>query len=294
MLLSMTGFGETRHQDDRMSVSVEVRTVNNRYLKLSIKCADVYGAFEGEIEKIAREYISRGTVMVAVRVERVATAADVRLNEMALQTLSEQLRGLAAKMGDVAVGPLTDLLALPNAVIDDSKRNIDIDADWKIIQDCLRGALQNLQLFREEEGRSMREDLLLQKDIIATQLQKTRERAPLVVSEYREKILDRVRKTLAETDAKVDETNLIRDVSIFSDRADINEEIARLECHLDQLAAFLNEKSSSGRKLEFLSQEMFREINTIGSKANDVQIAHSVVEMKAAIEKMREMLQNIE
>ncbi len=232
--------------------------------------------------------------MVAVRVERVATAADVRLNEMALQTLSEQLRGLAAKMGDVAVGPLTDLLALPNAVIDDSKRNIDIDADWKIIQDCLRGALQNLQLFREEEGRSMREDLLLQKDIIATQLQKTRERAPLVVSEYREKILDRVRKTLAETDAKVDETNLIRDVSIFSDRADINEEIARLECHLDQLAAFLNEKSSSGRKLEFLSQEMFREINTIGSKANDVQIAHSVVEMKAAIEKMREMLQNIE
>jgi len=290
----MTGFGETRHQDDRMSVSVEVRTVNNRYLKLSIKCADVYGAFEGEIEKIAREYISRGTVMVAVRVERVATAADVRLNEMALQTLSEQLRGLAAKMGDVAVGPLTDLLALPNAVIDDSKRNIDIDADWKIIQDCLRGALQNLQLFREEEGRSMREDLLLQKDIIATQLQKTRERAPLVVSEYREKILDRVRKTLAETDAKVDETNLIRDVSIFSDRADINEEIARLECHLDQLAAFLNEKSSSGRKLEFLSQEMFREINTIGSKANDVQIAHSVVEMKAAIEKMREMLQNIE
>ncbi|WP_146371720.1 YicC/YloC family endoribonuclease [Symmachiella macrocystis] len=294
MLLSMTGFGETRHQDDRMSVSVEVRTVNNRYLKLSIKCADVYGAFEGEIEKIAREYISRGTVMVAVRVERVATAADVRLNEMALQTLSEQLQGLAAKMGDVAVGPLTDLLALPNAVIDDSKRNIDIDADWKIIQDCLHGALKNLQLFREEEGRSMREDLLLQKEIIAKQLQKTRERAPLVVSEYREKILDRVRKTLAETDAKVDETNLIRDVSIFSDRADINEEIARLECHLDQLAAFLNEKSSSGRKLEFLSQEMFREINTIGSKANDVQIAHSVVEMKAAIEKMREMLQNIE
>jgi uncharacterized protein (TIGR00255 family) len=140
----------------------------------------------------------------------------------------------------------------------------------------------------------MREDLLLQKGIMAAQLQHTRDRAPLVVRDYREKILDRVRKTLAETDAKIDEDDLIRDVSIFSDRADINEEIARLECHLDQFEAFINEKSSSGRKLEFLSQEMFREINTIGSKANDVQIAHSVVEMKAAIEKTREMLQNIE
>ena len=290
----MTGFGEARHQDDRLSVSVEVRTVNNRYLKLSIKCSDVYAALEGEIEKIAREYISRGTVMVAVRVERMATAADVRLNEVAILALSDQLQGLAAKMGDIKVGPLTDLLALPNAVIDDSKRNVDIDADWKIIQDRLHAALKNLQRFREDEGRSMREDLLLQTRIISEQLQLTRERAPLVVSEYREKMLDRVRKTLAETDAKIDESDLIRDVSIFSDRADINEEIARLECHLDQFETFLNEKGSSGRKLEFLSQEMFREVNTIGSKANDVQIAHCVVEMKAAIEKTREMLQNIE
>jgi uncharacterized protein (TIGR00255 family) len=115
-----------------------------------------------------------------------------------------------------------------------------------------------------------------------------------VVNEYREKILERVRRTLAETEAKIESSDLIRDVSIFSDRADINEEISRLECHLDQFEVFLNEKTSSGRKLEFLSQEMFREINTIGSKANDVQIAHSVVEMKAAIEKTREMLQNIE
>ncbi len=290
----MTGFGEARHQDDRLSVSVEVRTVNNRYLKLSIKCSDVYAALEGEIEKIAREYISRGTVMVAVRVERMATAADVRLNEVAILALSDQLQGLAAKMGDIKVGPLTDLLALPNAVIDDSKRNVDIDADWKIIQDRLHAALKNLQRFREDEGRSMREDLLLQTRIISEQLQLTRERAPLVVSEYREKMLDRVRKTLAETDAKIDESDLIRDVSIFSDRADINEEIARLECHLDQFETFLNEKGSSGRKLEFLSQEMFREVNSIVSNANDVQIAHCVVEMKAAIEKTREMLQNIE
>lgn len=294
MLLSMTGFGEARHQDEQINIAVEVRTVNNRYLKLSTKCPDVYAAYEGEIEKIAREFISRGTVMVSIRVDRFTAGADVRLNEVALETLGRQLQGLSTKLEGFPAGSLSDLLMLPNTIIDESSKRIDIEADWKIIEDRLRAALQNLQKFREDEGRSMREDLLLQKGVIAEQLQQTRQRAPDVVNEYRTKILERVRKTLQETDAQVDETDLIRDVSIFADRADINEEIARLDCHLDQFETFLNEKSSSGRKLEFLSQEMFREVNTIGSKANDVQIAHCVVEMKAAIEKVREMLQNIE
>ncbi len=294
MLLSMTGFGEARHQDDRLSVSVEVRAVNNRYLKLAIKCSDVYASLEGEIDKIVRQCVSRGTVSISIRVERTPTAGDLRLSEVALQTFWEQLHSLSEKMGNAEVGRLSDLLILPNAVIDESQRNIDIEADWEIIQDRLRLALANLQQFREDEGRAMREDLLLQKQSIADELQKTRERAPQVVNQYREKMLERVRKTLEETDISLGADDLIRDVSIFADRADINEEISRLECHLDQFEAFLNDETSSGRKLEFLSQEMFREINTIGSKANDVEIAHHVVEMKASIEKTREMLQNIE
>lgn len=290
----MTGFGEARHQDEQLSVSVEVRTVNNRYLKLSTKCPDIYAAFEGEMEKIVREFVSRGTVMISVRVERVTTAADFHLSEIALETIWKQLQALSVKMDGAPIGQLTDLLALPNAIVDNSGRNVDVDADWEIIQSCLRGALANLQKFREEEGRSMREQLLLQEQLIAEQLENVRQRAPKVVSEYRTKILQRVEETLSKVAAKVNGDDLIRDVSIFADRADINEEITRLECHLDQYKSFLDEKSSSGRKLEFLSQEMFREVNTIGSKANDVQIAHCVVEMKAAVEKTREMLQNVE
>jgi uncharacterized protein (TIGR00255 family) len=118
--------------------------------------------------------------------------------------------------------------------------------------------------------------------------------APQVVSEYRLKLLERVRQVLAEANSHLAESDLIREVSIYSDRSDINEEITRLRCHLEQFQTFMNEAASSGRKLEFLSQEMFREVNTIGSKANNVPIAHCVVEMKAAIEKIREILQNVE
>lgn len=294
MLLSMTGFGEARHQDERMTVSVEVRTVNNRYLKLSTKCPDIYGAFEGEIDKIVREFVSRGTVMVSVRIERVPKPGDIRISDTAIEAIWEQLKSLSQRNDGAPAGQLSDLLMLPNTVIDEGARNIDLDADWEIIRTQLRLALKNLEQFRLDEGRSMHEQLLKQTQEISEQLTKVRQRAPDVVNEYRTKILERVRKILEETDAKVDPVDLVRDVSIFADKADINEEITRLDCHLDQFTAFLNEKGSTGRKLEFLSQEMFREINTIGSKANDVTIAHCVVEMKAAIEKAREMLQNVE
>ncbi len=140
----------------------------------------------------------------------------------------------------------------------------------------------------------MEQDLRTNEGVIAEQLDRVEERAPQVVRDYRDQIKKRVEKLLDGTEAKIEDADLIREVSIFSERCDINEEITRLRSHLEQFDVFLNEKTSQGRKLEFLSQEMFRETNTIGSKANNVEIAHCVVEMKAAIEKMREILQNVE
>ena len=148
--------------------------------------------------------------------------------------------------------------------------------------------------FRTQEGATIEADLGRQCEVVGTELEAVRLRSPKVAEAYRQKLLERVGTALAGTAAKVSETDVIREVSLFADRCDINEEITRLRCHIEQFGQVMGADKSQGRKLDFLTQEMFREINTIGSKANDVQIAHHVVEMKAAAEKMREVIQNVE
>ena len=294
MLLSMTGFGDARYQDQRLTVTVEVRTVNNRYLKVSTKCPELYAALEGDIERVIREKVNRGTVSVSLRVERVGADSEYALNATALESYWQQLQQMAARLQAPHVGNLGSLLVLPGVVADDIRRSVDLEADWLIIRPLVEAALEKLHAFRQEEGRSMQHDLLRNRRIIAEQLEQVVGFAPQVVSEYRTRLLERVRGVLAESEARVIENDLIREVSIYAERSDINEEITRLKCHLDQFQVFCDEPASAGRKLEFLSQEMFREVNTIGSKANNVAIAHAVVEMKAAVEKIREVLQNVE
>jgi uncharacterized protein (TIGR00255 family) len=290
----MTGFGDARFQDDRLSVSVEVRAVNNRYLKISTKCSEVYAALEGEIERIVREAISRGTVNVAIRVDRHWTAEEFALNQVALTSYWSQLQAAARQLGAPPPAEMGYLLSAPGVVTDESQRSVNLQADGEIIRRLLKQALQKLHAFRSEEGRSMERELAENARTIAARLADVTALAPQVVSDYRTKLLERVRQLLADSGVPVAEPDLIREVSIFSERSDINEEITRLRSHLEQFQAFIGEPVSAGRKLDFLSQEMNREVNTIGSKANNVAIAHCVVEMKAAIEKMREILQNVE
>lgn len=290
----MTGFGDARFQGEGLSASVEVRAVNNRYLKVSIKCAEVYAALEGDIERVVRESISRGTVSVTVRVDRLHRAEDFALNQTALSSYWAQLQTAAHELHAPPPGDLGQLLALPGVVADETLRSVDIETDWALVRRLLGESLDKLRTFRIDEGRSMERELVANVQSIAGQLDEVAAVAPQVVAEHRVKLLERVRQTLKDSGVPVAEPDLIREVSIFSDRTDINEEITRLRSHLDQFHAFVGEKASTGRKLDFLSQEMFREINTIGSKANNVAIARCVVEMKAAVEKMREILQNVE
>ncbi len=294
MLLSMTGFGDARHQAENLTAAVEVRAVNNRYLKITTKCAEVYAGLEGEIERIVRESIGRGTVNVAIRVDRRQRPEDFAINQTALQSYWSQLQVAARELKAPPPADLGGLLALPGVVADETERSTDLQADWELIRSLLEQALAKLQAFRAEEGRSMQRELAANVQTIASRLEETAALAPQIVAEYRTKLLERVRQALAESGTNVAEADLIREVSIFSDRSDINEEIIRLRSHLEQFGAFSTESVSTGRKLDFLSQEMFREINTIGSKANNVAIAHCVVDMKAAVEKIREILQNVE
>lgn len=178
-------------------------------------------------------------------------------------------------------------------VEDNSAASVDVEAEWPVIRQALDTALERLGAMREQEGRAMESDLKVNCQAIVAALDQIEKRAPLVGDSYRDRLTERVRKLLSEQGVTVEPADLIREVSIFADRADISEETVRLRSHLDQFAASLAEEGA-GRKLEFVVQEMFRETNTIGSKANDVEISRQVIEVKTAIERIREMIQNVE
>ena len=195
---------------------------------------------------------------------------------------------------DTADPSLEALLPLPGVVDDASGAAVDATADWPVIQRTVQAALENLGRMRSEEGRAMAADLAANCRAAAASLDQIERRAPLVVEDYRNRLFDRLKRTLAELDVVLDPADVIKEVSLFADRSDISEEIVRLRSHLEQFQATMELPESSGRKLDFLTQEMFREANTIGSKANDVEIARRVIEIKTAIERIREMIQNIE
>ena len=290
----MTGFGDARVQSERLTIAAEVRSVNNRYLKISTRCPEAYSALEGDIEKLVRQSISRGTISVTLRVERHGGDHQYLLNRDVLQQYWRQLSQIAESLHVPAPGNLANLLELPGVVLERDHGLNDPHEDWPQIQSVLEQALARLGEFRATEGQSLEADLRTNAAVIREQLDRVAELAPQVVVAFRDRVLERVRELLQASDVGVSPADLLREVSIFSERCDINEEITRLRSHLDQFDVFLRGPASPGRKLEFLSQEMFREVNTIGSKSNNVEIAHAVVDMKAAVEKMREVLQNVE
>jgi uncharacterized protein (TIGR00255 family) len=291
VLLSMTGFGEARHQSDGLAVAIELRAVNNRYLKVSLRATDPYHLLEPEFEKVVRRIIRRGTVQVHLRCERAASAQDYRINATALGSYLEQLRALGLCEAGMLVGPA---LALPGVVPEPGNLSTYLHEDWPIMERVLLAALDRLQAMRREEGRAMAQEFLGYRDTIASHLERIRGRIPQVTAAFRDRLFERVRQTLAELDVKLDRSDLIKEVSIFTERSDIAEEVVRLSSHLDQFQEMVNEPESPGRKLEFLTQEMFRETNTIGSKASDVEISREVVEIKGILEKIRELVQNVE
>lgn len=294
MLLGMTGFGAATEQNDKVCLSVEIRTVNNRYLKIAMKTHDAISPFESRIDKLLRNKIARGTVSISIRLERLKTGNKYLLNRTVLQSYWEQLHELSETLHVATRADLAALLELPGVLEEEAIPSFDKDELWQILEGCLNEALGTLLELRQAEGKTTAADLELQLRTIQSELKQVVSLAPQVVETYRDRTLTRVTELLSKSDVDLDAAHLIREVSIFADRCDINEEITRLQAHLDQFGNFLNEKTSQGRKLDFLTQEMNREVNTIGSKANHVGIAHHVVEMKSAVEKIRENLQNVE
>jgi uncharacterized protein (TIGR00255 family) len=292
----MTGYGEASQTTERLSVQVEVRAVNNRYLKVTLRTVEPFTALETDIEKVLRRTVKRGTLQVHLRVQRPARAADFVINPLALQSYVEQVQRLAQQLAlaDGGQSLLTQVLSLPGVVPEPAAGAFNVEEDWPLVERTVEAAVARMQQMRQEEGRAMAAQLLHLRDHITRELTQVETRIPQVVAAYRERLHERVRALLSELDVEIDRKDLIREVAVFAERSDISEEVVRLASHLTQFGEALKESESPGRKLEFLIQEMFRETNTMGSKASDVEISRHVVEIKGTLEKIRELVQNVE
>jgi uncharacterized protein (TIGR00255 family) len=292
----MTGYGDASRQGDDLQVAIEMRAVNNRYLKVVLRAAEPYNLLETEFERVVRRTIKRGALQIHLRCQRKTSPQDYQINAVALRSYLEQVQRVCDQLSLPQGGQalLAQALVLPGVVPDAATGGFKMDEQWPVIERVLQEALGRLQAMRLEEGRAMAQELLQYRDQIAAELDKIRRRTPEVAVLYRDRLLERVRGLLAELDVQIDRSDLIKEVSVFAERSDVAEEVVRLASHLDQFQEVFREPESAGRKLEFLTQEMFREANTIGSKAGDIEISRHVVEIKSTLEKIRELVQNIE
>jgi uncharacterized protein (TIGR00255 family) len=294
VLASMTGFGEARGTSGDLTVLVEVRTINNRHFKLGYRSNEGYASLEPDVEAVVRQSMRRGTVQVNLRVERKSSAENYRINDTVIESYRAQLETLVRRNKWKDTVGLETLLQLPGSVEEQSRANVEPREDWPAIEPVLQAALDAVNKMRIDEGAALLVDLAGNIQAIERFVDQIATRSPDVSEAYQARLAQRVNKSLAELNVTVEPADLIREVSLFVDRSDTSEEVVRLRSHLQQFAEALQSSESAGRKLEFIAQEMGREINTIGSKANDAEISRHVVEVKSALERIREQIQNVE
>jgi uncharacterized protein (TIGR00255 family) len=289
----MTGYGEAEETGATLSVVVEVRAVNNRYLKINYRSSDWIGGNETRVEKIVRQYIKRGTVQVQVRIADSENQTSFRFNTEILNAYREQLQDFHRHHPMDGNVTLESLLSLPGVVEETTNPNIK-EGVGPLAERAIVAALKSLNAMRAVEGQAMGHDMLENIDAIKAQLTFIENRIPQVTTGYTMRLQERVTKLLEPYDTDVQPGDIAREVALFAERSDIAEEVVRLQSHLEQFCETMKAPEGIGRRLEFVSQEMFRETNTIGSKANDPEISKYVIEIKAAIERIREMVQNLE
>lgn len=288
---SMTGYGRCQMELEGREMTVEVKTVNHRFLDISFRLSRALSFLDDAVRKGVGAKLARGHVDVFVSYSNHRQdAKEVRVDTSLAMAYKKAVIELAQAVGKEADLPLSDYTRLPDVLTIQEKED-DQDTVRALFTDALAGALDQLIAMREQEGERMREDILEKISNIERIREQIASRAPMVVTEYRDKLHQRI---AALTEGEIDEARLITEVAIFADRAAIDEELVRLISHTKQIRATVELAEPVGRKLDFLVQELNREVNTIGSKASDTQIAQWVVEAKGEIEKLREQVQNVE
>lgn len=292
MIKSMTGFGRADEIIDGMSITVEIKSVNHKYFEFYAKVPRMYGFLEEKLKSYCNSVISRGKVECFVSIDMLEdTEAQIIVNHAlaegyykAVKEISEKL-GIDGEISAAAVSRYPDVITLHKEPEDEEKI-------WSAVKTVLEKAVDKFVSMRMAEGEKLKSDVLSRADLILGYVAFIEERSPETVKEYNDKLILRMKELLG--DASVDEARLLNEAAIFADKVAVAEETVRLRSHIDQLHSFLEADEAIGRKLDFLVQEMNREANTIGSKAQDVEIARRVIAIKAEVEKIREQIQNIE
>lgn len=294
MIKSMTGYGRAQASVGSMNITVEIKSVNHRYFEFSSRIPRNYGFLEEKLKSFVNSLVSRGKIECYVSVENLEDGeVEILVNHSLASSYLKALNDLADRYDcnlrdDLALSSLIRY----NDIFTVHKQEADEEKIWEAVKSVTEAAVSKFISMRAAEGEKLKSDVLSRAQTILEKVAEIEKRSPETVTEYNNKLLARINEFLGEV--QVDEQRLLTECAIFADKIAVAEETVRLRSHIDQLRAFLDSDDAIGRKTDFLVQEMNREANTIGSKAQDVEIARNVIDIKAEIEKIREQIQNIE
>lgn len=289
---SMTGYGRSRQVLDGREITVEIRSVNHRYLEYSARIPRMYGYLEEKLKTFLQSSVSRGKVEVTVTIQNL-TGGDtvVQINQALAKGYLDAMRSQAESLGlkdDLTLSTLTRF----NDVFTLQKLEEDQQVVWNSVQQVARQALDQFLEMRRREGERLKLDLLQKLELLNGHVAAVEEQSPKTVAAYRERLLQKMEELLA--DRCIDQQRILLEAGLYAEKIAVDEETVRLKSHLEQFVQMMEQSGPVGRKLDFLVQEINRETNTIGSKAQDLAVTRRVVEMKSEIEKIREQIQNIE
>ncbi len=292
MIKSMTGYGRSQQIIDGRDITVEIKSVNHRYFEFSARTPRAYGYLEEKMKTFLQSSISRGKVDVGITVFNIENKDSlIEVNKSVAQGFVSALRNANEELGLEDDITLSKLMRLPD-IFNVVKAEEDEEVVWNDVKTVAEAALGNFVSMRIAEGRKMTEDISCRLDYIEKLVRSVEERSPETTRLYREKLYNKIKDILE--DKNVDEQRIITEAAIFSEKIAVDEETVRLRSHINQFRTLLEAEEPVGRKLDFLIQEFNRESNTIGSKAQNIEITKTVVELKSEIEKIREQIQNIE
>jgi uncharacterized protein (TIGR00255 family) len=293
MIVSMTGFGDATAEREGTHYSVELRSLNNRFFKAVIKLPDTVSGLEPEIESTLRERLGRGSITYILKMRMESAEAAYLINTQALEAYIHQLEKIKGVNGSLNID-LGSLLVLPGVCQEPRDETDELERHGGMIRELTRRAIDKLHAMRSREGEALFNDLMKHAKLIEANLAEIAKRAPFVIDEYHKRLTNRVNVLISKAELQVNQADLLKEVAVFAERADISEEIQRLTSHLAAFEQACRSGEHAGRKLDFITQEMLREANTIASKANDAQIARHIVEIKGAIDRLKEQVQNVE
>ena len=294
MIKSMTGFGRGEFSDENRTVTVEMKSVNNRYADINLRMPRNCSFLQEDIKKVIRETAKRGKIDVSIQIESLTDEdTEIMLNTELASQYYDKLRDLGEQLGMDDKITLEYIASRPD-VVQTQPKEVNEDELSATVLAAVKEAALNHDKMRGIEGEKLAEDLLMRGELIKGLKDKIEERAGLVPKQYKEKLTERINELVGNS-VEIPEERIAVEAALFADKCNITEELIRLDSHLEQLKTILSKSSQpAGKKLDFLVQEMNREANTIGSKANDIEITNNMIEIKAEIEKIREQVQNIE